>query len=578
MKKVYLFLLSLVLILPSVLPLFRDDFFKMHDYTHVARLVELDKAVKDGHIPPRWSEDLGWGYGMPLFNFYAPLPYFIAEVFHLLGFSFLLSIKAVFFLTFLLAFWGMYFLVNYYFGSLAGILGATAFVYSPYRALDFYVRGSLGELFAISLLPLAVFLLAKLVNTYKKKYLVLGTLSLGALFISHTVLAMVGMPVLFLVSLLFVFLNKKKLKSLLLVFTQFVLGFCLAAFFLLPAYFEKEYTKVGILTQGYSDYNHHFLYFRQFIFGKWGYGESVTGIADTISFKLGIGQVLLAVLTLLFAFLKVLKNKFEKKEVLLFAFALLTGLLAFLSTYHAKFIWDKAKLMAFIQFPWRLNSFIIIFLSFLAGGFLFYLKDFFSPFKLQSFTFNFKNFKKELKEKLSWSLTLFLSTVLIFVNLSYFKPKEYIRPETLYFIDSESISKVMSRIIPDFIPRWVEKEPQDIVVKEYEILKGRVDIEVDQLKTQRLKLNVKADSPVSLQLNRFYFPGWTLYINGEKAGFDYKNNNGIVNFNLENHGNYTVDLRFENTKIRRIANGLSLASLILLLGLSFLKKEFGLKG
>ena len=68
------------------LTLFKKGFFKMHDFTHVARLVELDKAVKDGHFPPRLAKDLGWGYGMPLFHFYGPMPYFLGEVFHLIGF------------------------------------------------------------------------------------------------------------------------------------------------------------------------------------------------------------------------------------------------------------------------------------------------------------------------------------------------------------------------------------------------------------------------------------------------------------------------------------------------------------
>ena len=72
-KQHWLFFISLIIVLPSLWPLFRLDFFRMHDWTHVARLVELDVALKDGQFPPRWAPDLGWGKGMPLFHFLWPL-------------------------------------------------------------------------------------------------------------------------------------------------------------------------------------------------------------------------------------------------------------------------------------------------------------------------------------------------------------------------------------------------------------------------------------------------------------------------------------------------------------------------
>src|SRR4030042_5981597 len=95
-KKIVFFCFSLILILPTLWPLFRSDFFRMHDFTHVARLVELNVALKDGQIPPRWASDFGWGYGMPLFHFYPPLSYYLAEIFYWLGLSAVTAIKLIF--------------------------------------------------------------------------------------------------------------------------------------------------------------------------------------------------------------------------------------------------------------------------------------------------------------------------------------------------------------------------------------------------------------------------------------------------------------------------------------------------
>ncbi|NIO69954.1 MAG: hypothetical protein GTN71_13245, partial [Anaerolineae bacterium] len=62
---------------------------------HLYRTVELDQCWQDGVYYPRWAPDLFLGYGYPIFNFYAPLLYYLAEVLHVLGFSFQGAIKAI---------------------------------------------------------------------------------------------------------------------------------------------------------------------------------------------------------------------------------------------------------------------------------------------------------------------------------------------------------------------------------------------------------------------------------------------------------------------------------------------------
>ncbi|NMB56436.1 hypothetical protein GYA19_00685, partial [Candidatus Beckwithbacteria bacterium] len=52
---------------------FNNTYFGVHDFTVGARLFEQHQTILDGQFPPRWAKDLGFGYGMPLFQFYAPL-------------------------------------------------------------------------------------------------------------------------------------------------------------------------------------------------------------------------------------------------------------------------------------------------------------------------------------------------------------------------------------------------------------------------------------------------------------------------------------------------------------------------
>lgn len=525
----------------------------MHDYTHDARLYEMDKALKDGQFPVRWSKDLGWGYGMPLFNFYAPLPYYFSEIFHLLGFSFLNSIKICFGATFLLAFLGMFLLANKFWGKYGAVLSAFAFVYSPYRAVDFYARGALGELFAISLIPLAIWSVFELIEQQAYKKVAFASLIMACLFLSHTVLTLMVIPLIFVVGVFYIFLNQKRLKSSLFFLFSFLLAIGLSSFFLIPAFLEKQFTRVYDLTQGYSNYSHHFLYWRQFLSGPWGYGGSVDSIPDGMSFHLGKAHLLLAVLTIVLSLgWLMFKKKITKKNLIIFFFSFGTIFLAFLSTYHAKFIWDVIPLMAYIQFPWRLNSIIIVFISLLAGGGCYYIV-------------------KILNSKTTIAFCLMSIILLLIINTHYFKPEKYINPENLYYTDEYLIKKNISGVIPDYLPVWVKTFPQDIIDKDFQIIDGDVKIDIIESKTQSLILKSTGDNGAIVQINRFYFPGWVAFIDKKKIDINYEDN-GIMKIGLP-AGDHITTIQFQPTMTRLISDSISLISLIIAIGAIIINKK-----
>ena len=48
---------------------------------HVYRAAELGHTLRNGALYPRWAPDLYYGYGYPIFNYYAPLTYYLANLF-----------------------------------------------------------------------------------------------------------------------------------------------------------------------------------------------------------------------------------------------------------------------------------------------------------------------------------------------------------------------------------------------------------------------------------------------------------------------------------------------------------------
>src|SRR3989344_7432143 len=110
-KKNWYLVLYLLLSVFSILPLFSPGFFPMHDDTQVARVFEMAKSLSHGMFPVRWVEDLGYGFGYPIFNFYSVLPYYVGGILTNIGIEALSATKIVFILALIGAGVSMFFLV-----------------------------------------------------------------------------------------------------------------------------------------------------------------------------------------------------------------------------------------------------------------------------------------------------------------------------------------------------------------------------------------------------------------------------------------------------------------------------------
>ena len=147
------FILGLVLTLSLLGPLFSAPYFSHHDDVQVIRLNQMDKCIKDGQFPCRWVPDLGGLYGYPLFNYYAPLPYYFGEIIYLFANNFIFSAKIMFAFSFVGSYIFMYLLASKFWGKMGGAVSAIFYSFAPYHAVDFYVRGAMGEMWGLMLFP-----------------------------------------------------------------------------------------------------------------------------------------------------------------------------------------------------------------------------------------------------------------------------------------------------------------------------------------------------------------------------------------------------------------------------------------
>lgn len=429
MKRSLFFLIFLlVLSLPAVLPIISPGYFPMHDDTQIVRIDQMYQALRQGQFPVRLVKDLGYGYGYPIFNFYNPLAYYFGALLMFLNINAIIVTKITFIFPIILSGFTMFFLTKKYLSPVASLLASLFYVYAPYHAVQVYVRGAVAEYWAYAFIPL-------LVAALLSHQLLLAGVTLALLILSHNLTALMIVPIvgiLFIIKLIF---SKSKLDLISYYFSAALIGLSLSAFFWLPALLEKGITQLELILQNQSSPLEHFVFLRQLWASEWGFGGSVEGINDGMSFMAGKLHLLLSAVSIPLLFLL---KKTERKILFFFCLSVL-----FVSIYMSSSLsypfWSRLKIFAYLQFPWRWLIFISFSTSILAG-----------------FSFNYLEIfaKKLIKHKLIiLAGTLLLLITFVAYSVKFFKPQyKYLITET-EALSREQVNWVVSQQSDEYLPK-----------------------------------------------------------------------------------------------------------------------------
>lgn len=552
LKKNYgLFVILFISLLP-LLNLLNPGLPVTHDgLDHVARISSFYYSLNDGNIIPRWAEYLNWGYGHPVMMFLYPLPSYIASVFYFLGFSFVTSLKITFALTYVLSGVLFYLWLKKFLNINAAILGTTLYLFAPYRFVDLYVRGAIGEHVAFMFLPLLLlsilFLFEK--DNKKIKHLFLAfifiSFSTAGLILSHNGLSLLFMPFI-LFYILYLYYEKKSKLNLLISFISVAYGFLLSFYFWFPAFFEGKYTLRDIVTK--DVYLDRFIEFKDLIYSSWGYGAT-----GNFTVQLGIIQIIIIGISF-FVLYKLFKSKNKIRVLLLFSLIyLFSSILLMLGV--SKFIWEIFSLIQKLQFPWRMLAVTT-----------------FSISVIGAITVNFLNFKfaKIL-------IYIFVLLAVIF-TINFWSAKEYRKVDENIFNTPYASTTDTGESSPIWSIRSMDQFPS----AEIEIIEGSANIKkVERTSTNHI-YKIEVLENVKIKENTLYFPGWKIYANQIEIVPQFQDpaNRGIMTFNLEK-GMYDLLVIFENTKIRKFSEYISITSFsfILILFIIFiLNPKLNIKG
>lgn len=502
-------LLPLINFLQPGLPVTHDG------QDHVARIANFYQSLSEGNMVPRWSENLNWGYGHPVTMFLYPLPSYIASMFHMLGFSFIDSTKLVFAVAFSASILTMYLWAGSVWGKYAGITAAVLYGFAPYRFVDMYARGAIGEHVAFIFLPLVLWG----IYTVSPIPIAFGT---AALILSHNAFSVMFIPIILLYAVYVSYSRKKYIWNFLLRYSIYIgVGFLLAAFFWIPAFFEGKYTLRDIVTAG--DFAKRFVPPFSFLWPSWNFGGG-----NEFSKFLGFAQWN-AIIMVIWIYKKLSK---QDKRITVFIFALLF-LSFFLMTEFSVRIWQHITFIQKFQFPWRLLS-VSVFLTSTIGA----------------LAVVGSGSKRHITACILGIMTI-ISTYPMWHAQTY---KRY--PES-FFTTVYAGTTDTGESSPIWSIRFMEQRSAAPI----EIISGIGKIEIYNRVSTSHQYKVFAETEISLVENTLYFPGWNVYVDGEITPVEFQNPNhrGLMIFTVP-AGSHVVNIVFGKTKVRTIADGISWAS------------------
>ncbi|HVZ58486.1 MAG TPA: 6-pyruvoyl-tetrahydropterin synthase-related protein [Patescibacteria group bacterium] len=541
----FVLLIVLFCVFPIILPYLHKGYFPTHDGEWaVVRLGDMFRELKDHQFPARYSGNLNFEYGYPLFNFTYPAPYYIGVAFHFFHLGFVNTIKLLFALSVLFSAGGMFVLSRLIWkNNWAAFTSSFLYSYYPYRIVDLYARGSIGESLSFALFPFIIYFVLKTFEEKKKRvYFAMAVISYVGLILTHNIMALLFSPVLMVIIITALSQNewKKSLRAL----SFIVLSYALAAFFFLPALFEKNNILLSYIP--IADRNIYFVHLAQLLLPKWGYG--LPDHPDGFSYQMGWAQILVLIVVLLLIIYGMLKKKnyfasFETKVVgVLVTMSVLSILLMF---SFSAVVWQLPFLKE-INYPWTLLG-ILGFLVSLSAGFLW------TKFKAGKY------------------ILIVCCALAIFMILPYAKPSEFFDKGDGYYLTNEGTTTSSQELMP----LWVKTQPTQSPAQKVEVISGSSKIDNVHTQSNLTTFSLTSERSSTVRINTIYYPGWKILVDSMPTKISYSNSQGVMDITIPK-GQHQVQAIFNETPLRLVSDIISmggLAILVFLVVLGFTKSK-----
>ena len=328
----------------AILPLILQGCSCGHDFDfHLLSWFEAANQFSHGNLHPTWAYTPAWNAGEPRFIFYPPISWLLGAI---LGLILPWTWTPITYTWLALTAAGLtlYHLAKTFATRNAALVAATFYVVNPYTLFTAYERTAYAELLAAAWIPLLLHAILRDKVTIPRI-----AIPLALLWLTNAPAAVMASYILALLSLIRLatrtsFQPTTRLKLATITILGTTLGLALAAFYIVPAAYQRGFVQINMAILPGLHPQDNFLFHHTLDADH----DHVLRTASTIAVIL----ILLTVCALLLA--RIRTKPASRNAILLFSLAILTLTITLLLTPLSAPIWYYLPELRFLQFPWRL--------------------------------------------------------------------------------------------------------------------------------------------------------------------------------------------------------------------------------
>ncbi|NYF81176.1 hypothetical protein [Granulicella arctica] len=330
----------------AVLPLILNGCSCGHDFDfHILSWMEAATQFSHGNLHPHWAFTPAFNAGEPRFVFYPPLSWSIGAV---LGLLLPWTGTPIVYTWLVLTAAGLacHRLLRDFVPPSTALLVAALYAVNPYMLFTAYERTAYAELLAAAWLPLILHAILR-----KRVTIPRIAIPIALLWLTNAPAAVIGCYSLAILALVRLILTLRKpidsatppTRLALNTVAGTTLGLGLAAFYVLPAAYERRFVQIKMAMVEGMRITDNFLFHHT-------PDPDHDAVLRTASL-LAISLLIATAASLFAAFLQ--SRKSNSTRNLLYALISLTAVITLLLTPLSATIWSHAPELSFLQFPWR---------------------------------------------------------------------------------------------------------------------------------------------------------------------------------------------------------------------------------
>ena len=494
-----------------------------HDFQpHVASWMEAAAQWREGIIFPRWAAGANAGFGEPRFIFYPPASWMLGGV---LGsiLPWRMAPGAFVWISIFVAGLSMWKLAREWLSPFHAMVAALIFAANPYHLALVYYRSDFAELLASAFFPL---MLCGAFGIFRDGWrrVPLLAIAFAAIWLSNAPAAVVATYSLALI-LVAGCVICRRLRPLVYGGVGMIGGFGLAAFYLLPGWFEQRWVQIGNAVATAYDPLRNFLFTRL--------NDPDYNLFNHKISALAVCVILLTIVSGALSF-----RQRRESPPAWWLLAILAAAAIFLMLPLSALLWRHLPQLKFLQFPWRWLLPLNLAFAFLAAT-------------------------VRVKRQWVWWLTLscaiFATGVTISGDVNW---------------DSEDVPQLVADIraghgydgiegfqpraanadeLDDELPQVAEVDPESGDIGPPE----SIQINVQQWSAERKVFDVKSHEDSALALKLLNYPAWEARVDGRGVSAATVRQTGQLLLPVE-AGAHHVEVVFRRTPDRTVGGLISL--------------------